>query len=69
MTPVSREEIAECLESAFGPSPLSAAAIVDYAAGNGARRPVIAVLHRLCHDEYRSLRELWPELADVPFER
>jgi hypothetical protein len=69
MTTVDRTEIADCLEAAFLGEPLSSSDLVEFAAAHGARSPVLKVLGRLDGSVYRSLRELWRELADVPVER
>lgn len=69
METVSRSEIAECLEHAFVGRAVSPESIVEFAADHGARPPVLEVLRRLQEREYRNLRDLWRELADVPLER
>jgi len=66
---VDRTEIADCLEAAFVGEPLSSSDLVEFATAHGARSPVLKVLKRLDGPNYRSLRELWRELADVPVER
>jgi hypothetical protein len=68
VTTVYRAEIADCLEDAFGASPLSPQSLVQFATDHGARPPVIEVLSRLHEREYRKLRDLWSELADIPLE-
>lgn len=68
MGTVCRAEIADCLEDAFGGSPVSAESLVQFATDHGARPPVIEVLGRLHEREYRRLRDLWRELADIPLE-
>lgn len=69
MTMVSRMEIADCVEAAFSGRAVSPSELVEYAAGHGARAPVLDVLGRLSHDGYRTLRDLWGELDDVPIEQ
>lgn len=68
MDTVCRTEIADCLQDAFVGPPLSAAELVDFAAGHDARPSLLEVLGRLHGPGYRELRELWIELADVPVE-
>lgn len=68
MDTVCRVEIADCLEDAFGGPPVSPASLVAFAAGHGARPSVLEVLGRLHEREYRNLRDLWSELADIPLE-
>lgn len=66
MNTVCRIEIADCLEDAFAGAPLSSTDLIEFAAGHGARSPVLQVLGRLHGPAHR---ELWSELADVPVER
>lgn len=68
MEPVCRGEIADYLEDAFAGPPISPESLVEFAADHGARPPVIEVLSRLHEREYRTLRDLWNELADIPLE-
>lgn len=68
METVCRGEIADYLEDAFAGPPVSPESLVAFAADHGARPPVIEVLSRLHEREYRSLRDLWNELADIPLE-
>lgn len=68
MNSVCRIEIADCVEDAFSGTTLSPDDLVEYAAEHGARPPVLQVLARLHGSDYRELRELWSELADVPVE-
>ena len=69
MDSVCREDIADSLQGAFDvDSRRSAAELVEYAADHGAPRGVVRTLQRLHREDYRSLRDLWMELADVPVE-
>ena len=68
MNIVCRSEIADCLEDASGGQAVSPESLVAFAAGHGARPPVLEVLGRLHERDYRNLRDLWSELSDIPLE-
>ncbi|MFT7646978.1 MAG: hypothetical protein ACI8Y4_001718 [Candidatus Poriferisodalaceae bacterium] len=68
MTTVSREEIADSLAGAFEAPPVTGADLVNHAEEDGARKPVLLVLGRLEGLNYRTLRDIWGELHDVPVE-
>lgn len=67
--PVTRFEILDAVESAFGGPPVTKSQIVDTARDAQARAEVLHTLARL--DDYRrfsSIRDLWVDLKDVPVE-
>ena len=66
MGTVTRMELVEHIEAAFGSSPVRRGDLLAAATASHARPEVLAVLQRLPDIPYRSLRDLWPELGDVP---
>lgn len=66
--PVTRIEIAGVVGGALSRGPRSADEIVSFAAAADAGPEVVARLRGLPQRPYAHLRDLWPELADVPVE-
>lgn len=66
--PVTRIEIANHIEAAFGPVPASRADLIAAARDSGARDETIQLLQRLPDKQYARLRQLWVDLPDVPVE-
>lgn len=66
MRTVTRIELVDHIETAFTGGAATRGQLLDAATASHARPEVIAVLQRLPEQRYRNLRELWPELADVP---
>jgi uncharacterized protein DUF2795 len=54
------------VEPAFGSGPATRAALIAAAEATGARAEVVDLLRRLPEGTYRTVRDLWQELADVP---
>jgi hypothetical protein len=63
---VTRMELVDHIEPAFTAGPTTREELLAAATASQARPEVIAVLQRLPGGAYRSLRDLWPELSDVP---
>ena len=68
MNAVTRVEIAECVVQVFDGRAIHPARLIEVAQTAGARREVLDALDRLHENSYSSLRDLWPELADIPVE-
>ncbi len=66
MRSVTRMELIDHIENAFAAGPATRDQLLAAATASHARPEVIAVLQRLPEQPYRGLRDLWPELADVP---
>lgn len=67
MPAVTRTEIVDHVETAFGDGPVTRTVLLDTAAATQARPEVLHLLHTLPHDAaYRHVRELWQPLADLP---
>lgn len=66
MHTVTRMELVDHIETAFGNGPVSRTALLDTAAATQARPEVLHVLHTLPDVTFRNLRELWQPLADLP---
>jgi len=66
VTAVTRTELADHVEAAFVAGPAARGDLLQAAVSSRARPEVIDVLRRLPEREFRSLRELWQELADLP---
>lgn len=64
--PVTRMELVDHIESAFGTGHASRSDLLAAAAGSHARPEVIEVLRGLPQGPYRTVRDLWGELADMP---
>ncbi|WP_166355997.1 DUF2795 domain-containing protein [Phytoactinopolyspora limicola] len=63
---VTRIEIADLVEDAFGRRPATKAELLDRANANHARSEVLATLDRLPDVDFRTLRDLWPHLSSIP---
>lgn len=63
---VTRSDIADSLEGAFGSGPLTRAQILEAAASQEADQEVIAILEELPAGHYSHLRDLWRHLSEVP---
>lgn len=66
MRPVTRIELLDHIEAAFSAGAASPADLLDAAVGSAARPEVIELLHRLPDTTFRSARDLWYELGEVP---
>ena len=66
MPTVTRMELVDHIETAFEAGPATRGDLLAAATASHARPEVIEVLHQLPDTPYRSVRDLWPELADVP---
>ncbi len=67
--PVTREEVADLLRSAFEQSGfLRRSEIIDAAIVNGARSEVVHVLAHLSETRFHRLQDLWADLADLPID-
>lgn len=64
--PVTRMELVDHIESAFGTGPAGRSDLLAAATASHARPEVIEVLHGLPDGPYRTVRDLWAELADMP---
>jgi Protein of unknown function (DUF2795) len=64
--PVTRVEIADHVEAAFSGEPIHKAELLEAARASGARLEVVKVLKRLPERDFRELRELWPQVPDLP---
>jgi hypothetical protein len=63
---VTRIELADHVESAFNLGSATRGDLVAAATASQARPEVVALLRGLPDGQFRSLRELWRDLADVP---
>jgi len=64
---VTRVEILDHVESAFGYRALGREDIVNEAKRNNARPEVVDALKRLANDRpYTNVRDMWTQLDDVP---
>ena len=67
MRPVTRMELVDHIETVFTAGAASRSDLLAAATASHARPEVIEVLRRLPETAaYRSVRDLWSELADVP---
>lgn len=66
MHTVTRMEIVEHIETAFGSGPVTRTMLMDIAAATQARPEVLHMLRTLPDVTYRNVRELWQPLADLP---
>ncbi|MBX7268910.1 DUF2795 domain-containing protein [Micromonospora sp. Llam7] len=66
MQPVTRVELLDHVGTAFDSGPASRDTLLAAAAASHARPDVITLLHRLPDRDFRRVRDLWEELADVP---
>lgn len=66
MHTVTRMEVLDHIETAFGNGPVSRTTLLDTATATQARAEVMQVLVTLPDAAYRNVRELWQPLADLP---
>lgn len=66
MNTVTRLEIADLIEDAFGPAGTDRTALLAVAAKKGAHPVVVDKLGELPDRRFRSMRELWDYLPEVP---
>ncbi|MBM0202409.1 MULTISPECIES: DUF2795 domain-containing protein [Micromonospora] len=66
MHDVTRIELLDHVRTAFDDGPASRNALLAAAAASNARPEVIALLNRLPERDFRQVRDLWEEMADVP---
>lgn len=66
--PATRIEIAEHTAEAFTGATVTREQLLAVATQTGARPAVLRVLERLPDVPFHELRELWPDLPDVPIE-
>ena len=66
MKVVTRLEIADLVSDAFGPAGADRAALLATAATNGAHPAVVDKLHELPDCTFRSMRQLWHHIPEVP---
>jgi hypothetical protein len=64
--PVTRREILDAVGAAFTGTPASAEAMLTAARDAHARPETITVLQQLPPTHFRSIRDLWAYLPDVP---
>jgi hypothetical protein len=63
---VTRIELVDHIETAFLAGPATRSELLAAATASHARAEVIEVLHRLSDHPYRTVRDLWPDLSDLP---
>lgn len=63
---VTRMELVDHIETAFHTGPATRNELLAAATASHARPEVIEVLHRLADTPYRTVRDLWSDLADLP---
>ncbi|RNL87498.1 DUF2795 domain-containing protein [Halostreptopolyspora alba] len=63
---VTRPEIAEHLDGAFGAGPRRRSELIAAAELRGARQEILATLGRLPDGPFSTLRSLWEHLPEVP---
>jgi len=63
---VTRTELANHIEAAFTTGPATRDNMLAYATGSHARPEVLATLARLKDKPYPSIRDIWPDLNDLP---
>jgi hypothetical protein len=68
MKTVTRLEIADMVGDAFGPAGADRAAVLATATANGAHPAVLDKLRELPDRRFRSMRELWSHIPDVPID-
>ncbi len=66
--PITRVEIADHVRDVFQRGSVTRTELLAGAADHGARPAVLDTLQRLPDRVYRELRELWPDIPDVPIE-
>lgn len=69
MQAVTRMELVDHIESAFGTGPATRSDLLAAATASDARQEVFEVLGRLSDASYRTVRDLWRDLADLPISR
>lgn len=68
MNTVTRIEIADLVENAFGPAGAHRSALLAAAAERGAAPVLLAKLGELPDRHFRSMRDLWDHLPEVPLD-
>lgn len=68
MTTVTRIEIADLVEDGFGPRGASRDDLLIAAARRGADPRVLTTLETLPDRRFRTMRELWEHLPEVPLD-
>jgi hypothetical protein len=68
VVPISRVEIADHVRDVFEHGPVTRTELLAGAADHGARPAVLHTLQRLPDRVYHEVRELWPDIPDVPIE-
>ncbi|WP_046472527.1 DUF2795 domain-containing protein [Allosalinactinospora lopnorensis] len=63
---VTRREIADHLEGAFGSGPVQRGELISSAELQGARPEILSVLGRLPDGSFSNLRSLWDHLPEIP---
>lgn len=63
---VTRSEILAAVEGSFGEGRVDRSALLATAVARGTRPGVIATLEGLPDREFGDVRELWPELPEIP---
>jgi hypothetical protein len=66
MNTVTRIDIADLIGDAFGPSGADRAALLATAAEKGAHPVVLEKLTELPDQRFRTMRELWDHIPEVP---
>ena len=66
--PATRIEIAAHVGNVFAGGAVTRDQLVAAAQSTGARPAVVQVLERLSRGPFYEMRQLWPELPDVPIE-
>lgn len=64
---VTRTELADHIATAFSTGPATREQLLASAAGSHARPEVIDLLRSLPQQPYRSMRDLWTDLAHLPY--
>lgn len=65
---VTRIEIADLVGDAFGPAGAEKASLLSTAAHQGAHPAVLDKLGELPNRRFRTMRDLWDHLPDVPID-
>jgi hypothetical protein len=63
---VTRTELANHVQAAFTAGPATRDTMLAYAASSHARPAIITVIQALPDKPYRTMRDLWRDLADLP---
>jgi hypothetical protein len=66
MHPTTRTELANHIRAAFTTGPATRSDLLAAAVATNARPQTIDTLRRLPDKTYTSIRDLWPDLPDVP---